>query len=209
MTDLRSSMPNQLDASLITCSQCEGSVNPALRGDNVPVHHPVSGDLICRGCTQNTISQSKEGKDNRPLLSDEVVALPPDMMKNSRADASETDPLTRTSAEDTVTAIFDALFYQDRSHQPITHKTLQFINNAKADLDEVNALLIEGVLNYCYERKPNSHLLMAEAKGCHYPILYHLIGRCYHFEDYFTKAIACMSLASSAPIQCAVQEGIG
>lgn len=78
MTAVSSPFPGEPHATLSECSQCFKSVKFAIRGDNVPIHDPLTGDMKCGTCksSRKSIEAYEKERHNRPLMSCGLMAYP-------------------------------------------------------------------------------------------------------------------------------------
>lgn len=91
-------------------------------------------------------------------------------------------------------------FYEDGLTKPLSLNTLQFVAEAKENLNEAGALLLEGVLHFVRSAKPFKYLSQATEKGCDHPLLHYCLGECYRRGDKgvakdATKAFECYDKA--------------
>lgn len=87
------------------------------------------------------------------------------------------------------------LFYQDGQQKELCHQLIKIIEDIKMTIGEVNALVIDGIMQFDIADKPAHFLIQAEEQGCVHPVLLYYMGQCFSRSDKGvtrcqTKAIA-------------------
>lgn len=96
MAALDSLLPKLREISLATCGRCAKSITFALRGDRIPIHDPVTGEVICGECQPSHLFKERVNweEQKRPLFSRGLTAYPLCLLTERKDDASNQDSST-------------------------------------------------------------------------------------------------------------------
>lgn len=84
--------------------------------------------------------------------------------------------LTEQSPSDPLDRIFEALFYEDGKRKLLTLKTMRYVREIQANVNEGDSLLVEGMLRHQRATFSPSFFYKAEDEGCTHPLLYYYFG---------------------------------
>lgn len=103
MTEIDSFFPSPSQLPFTECGLCMKPVTFTIRGENVPVHDPITGDMICGEChyqsNQRSTQRSTKESSDRPSVSKGITAYPLYMLRENIKNVSNHETSTSESSE--------------------------------------------------------------------------------------------------------------